>query len=360
MENTKKLTPLKKALIIFGITLGAIIALVLVILIGVHALTPVVFNGFYFNADAEYVTPGIFDGLVPQGYAYVEEEDGDVVYLQCGYMADGVSASRIYVTKQMSGSSSYVPAGYVELYNADGTPYTGHTGGITASDELVWLANDGDGDDNCVWVLSLNEIVAKAMLNEEKIVLETSFKPESRSAFCFADENYLWVGEFHDPEKYPTKDTHKFEVSGGTNSALVCAYKLDEDSEYGIAYQQVGETDVFTPELCLSVTDQVQGFTKTPDGFALSSSYGVSPSHIRFYSDVTKDAPDAAVSVNGNDVPVYFLDADALTKDVQAAPMSEEIFVKDGKLYVLFESACQKYIFGILTHGIHIYSYNLD
>lgn len=351
MENTKKLTPLKKALIIFGITLGAIVALVLAILIAIHALTPVVFNGFYFNADAEYVTPGIYDGLVPQGYAYEEENK---LYLQCGYMADGESASRIYVTDAEDVDDTF----YVELYTADGKPYTGHTGGITSALGFVWLANDGDGDDNCVWVMSLSELLSAK--NGGKITLKTSFKPESRSAFCFADGNYLWVGEFHDAEKYPTKDTHKFEVAGGTNSALVCAYKLDDASKYGIAYQQVSEAYVFTPELCLSVTDQVQGFTKTPDGFALSSSYGVSPSHLRFYSDVTKDAPDAALSVNGEDVPVYFLDAGALTKDVQAAPMSEEIFVKDGKLYVLFESACKKYIFGILTHGIHIYSYALD
>ena len=358
MENRKKVTPLKKALIIFLITLCAILALVLAILIGAHALTPVIFNEFYSNADAEYVTPGIYEGLVPQGYAYIEEEDGDVIYLQCGYMADGVSASRIYVTRQLSDSS--YDTGYVELYAADGTPYTGHTGGITSFGEFIWLANDGDGDDNCVWVLSLDEVIAKSLLNEEKVTLETSFKPESRSAYCFADGKYLWVGEFYDAEKYPTKDTHKFEVSGGTNSALICAYKLDETSKYGISYEQDGENAVVTPELLLSVTDRVQGFTRTPDGFALSSSYSVTPSHLRFYSDATKNSPDAALSVNGEDVPVYFLDADVLTKDVQAAPMSEEIFVKDGRLYVLFESACQKYIFGNFTHGIHIYSYALD
>ncbi len=351
MENAKKLTGWKKAFAIVGITLGAIVALVLAILIGIHALTPVVFNGFYFNADAEYVTPGIYEGLVPQGYAYVDENK---LYLQCGYMADGKSASRIYVTNSEDIDDTF----YVELYTADGKPYTGHTGGIASALGFVWLANDGDGDDNCVWVMSLAELLSAK--NGGKMTLKTSFQPESRSAYCFADGNYLWVGEFHDAEKYPTKDTHKFDVSGGTNSALVCAYKLDANSEYGIACEKDGEADVFTPELLLSVTDQVQGFTKTPDGFAISSSYAVSPSHLRFYSDVTKDTPDTALSVNGEDVPVYFLDADALTKDVQAAPMSEEIFVKDGRLYVLFESACQKYIFGNFTHGIHIYSYALD
>ena len=40
--------------------------------------------------------------------------------------------------------------------------------------------------------------------------------------------------------------------------------------------------------------------------------------------------------------------------------VSEEIFVKGDRLFVLFESACQKYIFGNLIRGTHIYSYELD
>ena len=37
--------------------------------------------------------------------------------------------------------------------------------------------------------------------------------------------------------------------------------------------------------------------------------------------------------------------------------MSEEIVCKDGKVYVLFESACTKYIFGNLIRGDRVYAY---
>lgn len=346
MKKIKNMHGAKKAFAIIGTLLCAIIALFFLILLCVHLFTPVVLNGFFSNAEKEYLTPGIYNGLVPQGYAYVEENN---IYLQCGHMADGESASRIYVTSAENTKES----NYVELYTADGKAYTGHTGGITSANGFVWLANDGDGDDNCVWVISLEEILAAE--NGGKITLKTKIHPETRSAYCYADDEYLWIGEFRDNKKYPTVESHRFEVSGGTNHALVCAYPLDNASDYGIA----ADGDKITPEIILSVTDLVQGMTITPAGdIILSTSYGLSKSHLYFYSNVLENNADTTFEINGKEIPVYFLDADNLSKDVAMPPMSEEIFAKDGKVFVLFESACQKYIFGNFTRGRHIYSYN--
>jgi hypothetical protein len=204
MGKRKNLTVGRKIVKWIGIVLGGLIALVAVIALCLHLFTPLVFRDFFGNADKEYLIPGLGNGLVPQGYAYVPEHD---VYLQCGYMTDGRA--------------------------------------------------------------------------------------------------------------------------------------------------------VFTPALALSVTNKVQGFTRTPGGFALSTSYGLGISHIYFHEDVTKGEADSSIRVNSTDVPVYFLDDDSLTRDLSAPPMTEEIFVKDGRLYVLPESACNKYIFGNLIHGRHVYSYEL-
>jgi hypothetical protein len=269
-------------------------------------------------------------------------------------MADGVSASRIYVTNAKDTKDTR----FVELYTSDGTPYTGHTGGITEAGGFVWLANDGEGEDNCVWVISLDEILSPE--NNGRITLVTRFHSETRAACCFADDQYLWVGEFNDGEKYVTDASHKFAVNGGENFALVCAYPLDTSSVYGVAFTEADGQAVFTPALALSVTNLVQGFTRTPEGFALSTSYGLGISHIYFHKDVTKGEADSSIAINGADVPVYFLDSESLTDDLSLPPMSEEIFVKDGRLYVLLESACKKYIFGNLIRGRHVYSYELE
>ena len=345
MSKIKDLKGAKKVFALFGIILGAIIAFLLLALLCVHLFTPVVFNGFFSNADAEYPIPGLGDGFVPQGLAYIEENDA---YLQCGYMADGVSASRIYLTNAENSKS-------IELYTSDNTPYTGHTGGITQYGNFVWLANDGEGEDNCVWVISLAEILAAE--NGGKVTLKTKFYPETRSAYCYADGDYLWVGEFRDDEKYPTAESHRFEVSGGTNYALVCAYRLDNSTEYGIAISD----NAVIPEFALSITDMVQGFTRTNDGgFVLSTSYGLNLSHLLFYNNTTADEADGSITVSGCEVPVYFLDSNNLSKDVTMPPMSEEICNKDGKIYVTFESASQKYIFGNFTRGRHVYSYCIE
>ena len=340
----------KKVFRIVLIALASLLALVALVLAGAHLLTPVVYGDFFDGEVAEFEAAGLGDGLVPQGFAYVEQHG---VYLQCGYMADG-SASRIYVIDEQSDHATR----YVTLLAEDGSAYTGHTGGLTAYDDLVWLANDGEGEDNCVWVMSLAEILAAE--NGGSITLTTKLQSETRAACCFADDQYLWVGEFNDGEKYVTDASHKFAVSGGENFALVCAYPLDASSVYGVAFTEADGKAVFTPALALSVTNLVQGFTRTPEGFALSTSYGLSVSHVYFHKDVTTGEADASIQVNGTDVPVYFLDSESLTDDLSLPPMSEEIFVKDGRLYVLLESACKKYIFGNLIRGRHVYSYELE
>ena len=219
MNKLKNLSVGKKIAVICGAIIVAFIALVLCLLLALHVITPLASIDFFVNSDPEYVTPGIYEGLVPQGYAYIGEKD---VYLQCGYMADGVSASRIYVTNATDTRDTF----FVELYTADGQPYTGHTGGLTSYSGIVWLTNDGEGDDNCMWVFTLAELLEA---KDGKVILKTKFQPESRAACCFADGEYLWIGEFNDGEKYVAKESHAF----GENNALICAYEIDTASEYG-------------------------------------------------------------------------------------------------------------------------------
>ncbi|MBQ9132245.1 MAG: hypothetical protein IJX62_07230 [Clostridia bacterium] len=340
--NTVKHTPILLSILKWlGISLAALLGLVALILLLVHLFTPVVYNDFYKDAKKEYKIPGLADGFIPQGFAYAQEEK---VYLQCGYMKDD-SASRIYVLPQGNEKKG---ARFVTLQTPDGTAYTGHTGGITTNGTLVWLANDGEGEDNCVWIFELSAILQAE--NGSALKVERRFYPESRAAYCHVEGDYLWVGEFHRPVDYPTKESHAFDVSADvTNRALICAYRLDASAPGGVVED--------APEMLLSVTDHVQGFTRTPDGtFVLSTSYGLATSHLLFYRDVTGEAADATLAINGRDVPVWYLDQEALTKDLEFAPMSEEPLLLNGRIYVLTESASQKYIFGNFTRGRHVYS----
>lgn len=323
------------------IVLSSLLALWLLI----QLVTTLIFFEFFRKSDKEFRTPGQSDGLVVQGFAYLPEQQ---FYLQCGYMADGVSASRIYIVPKNEPKKAY----YIELKNTDGTPYTGHTGGITAKGNFVWIANDGEGEDNRVWVLSLYDLFR---LNAgESYTLSTSFQPETRAAYCFVDGNYLWIGEFYRAVDYPTKESHTFAVSGDKEQhALIARYTLDPNSATGIA--EGG------PNAFLSVTDHVQGAERDKYGhFVLSTSYGLSKSHLLFYGDVLSGKNDAYLTVDGQDVPVWFLDDEALSKDLICPPMSEEIVIDNNRIFYLTESASKKYIFGNFIRGRHVYSLPLE
>jgi hypothetical protein len=329
------------------IALCAILAFVLLVLLLAPVVTTIIFHDFFKDAEKEFRIPGQADGMVSQGFTYLHEQKS---YLQCGYMADGVSASRIYIIPEFEPEKTY----YVELYTDDGTPYTGHTGGISVSGDFVFLANDGEGDANRVWVLSIYYLLASE--NGSRYTMTTYFHPETRAAYCYVDGDYLWVGEFHRPVDYPTKESHTFSVSGDVeHHALICAYPLDDTSATGI---KAG-----VPALLLSVTGQVQGMVRTEDGgFILSTSYGLSKSHLIFYKNIlaNQESADNALEIDGTNVPVWYLDANHLIRDLEAPPMSEEMVVRDGRVYYLTESACKKYIFGNFIRGRHVYSLPIE
>lgn len=139
----------------------------------------------------------------------------------------------------------------------------------------VWLANDGVGEDCCVW-----EISWEALLDEstDRITLTEYFIPECRASFCCAAGGYLWIGEFCGAGGYETKESHRFAMpSGEEHRALICGYALDGADG--------AVSDV--PDRILSVTDLAQGFAVNADGeLALSLSYGLSSSRLLFYENV--------------------------------------------------------------------------
>lgn len=335
---------LKKALKIILITLCSLILLIGLILLGAHLLTPVIYDDFFDKAIAEFETPGLDDGLVPQGITYLEDEQ---LYLQCGFMNDG-TAGRIYI---FSAAEAATPR-YVKLLSSDGEPYVEHVCGITTYADFVWLTTDGQGEENCVWVLSLSELLA--VPNGGSITLEKRFYPQTNASYCTVEGDYLWIGEFYREQNYPTDPTHHFTVANGVvHHSLVAVYRIDTTAELGIAD--------LTPVCMLSVPDLAQGFAITEDGnFIVSSSYAIASSLLYIYQPLEELTPDASINKDNTSIPVYFLDDEALDRLVVAPPMSEGIIVKDGRLVILFESACKKYIFGNFMRGRPVYSIPLE
>lgn len=336
----KKFSALKIVFIAF-VSLVALVAIVLVAAIGYFRLSVA---SYYSASKKEFVIPALSDDFVPQGMHYDKSSDS---FLVTGYSSSG-EASPIYIVSREDRGEFYKT---VRLANEDGSDFKGHAGGIVVAGKYVYVAG---GDDRCLYVFSCDEIFNAK--DGEKVVCKGAFSTK------FSDSDYvdvscvtvignrIIIGEFYREVGYPTLDSHKRTTKGGDyNQALAVAFELSAEEEFGI---------VPTPVCAYSMTDEVQGMYFADGKIYLSTSYGVAFSHILEY-DVSR-VNEASITVLGTETKLYELDSASLSYDYKIAPMSEEIEFVDGRLYVMCESASNKYIFGKLTGGKWCYSTDLE
>ena len=285
---------------------------------------------YYFGAsypvynttmNVEFAIPGLNDNFVPQGFCYDQTTD---TYLISGYMADK-TPSRIYrVRNGVSSEQDYITFKDGENF------HKGHVGGITVYGDNVWIASGGK-------VYRVNKTTLLNAGNGESVLTIDKFDPQNNSSFITAKNGYLLVGEFYKNGDYETDQSHYLEIDQNTtNKALAFCFEIDESCEFGISST--------TPIMALSLPNQVQGIDFTIDGKVItSSSYSIPDSHISIYDNVFTNENMTQMTVHGNTLPVYVLSKNNLSKDISAPAMSEEIVVKDGRIYILYESACCKY-----------------
>ena len=316
---------MKKILLIVGkvvmfIILG-VIALFLLTVIGLNVAKHFIYSEYYSIKTNICKNPGLNDGFVCQGIA-VSEENG--VILVCGYMKDKRNSS-IYVTDFES--NSY----YVELTRA-GEKYTGHAGGLAITGDTVYIANAKK-----IYSFPLESVLSAK--NGDIVDMGSGTKVNTNASFVYTDEEFLYVGEFHDGGKYVIEN-HEHETAEGTHYAICTKYALN---------------DLETPVAVYTLRNNVQGICFTPDGKAvLSTSYGLTDTVYYVYN-----LADIKVSDETFDgAPVYYLDK--LEKEIHGPAMGEDLDYYDGKIITLTESASTKYIFGKLFGATKIVGLNID
>lgn len=297
---------LKKIGKILLIVLGSLLALFLLVRGALNISKFFIYSEYYSIESRVCDNPGLGDGFVCQGIAVCEKENKIFV---AGYM-NNHSASRIYVTD--TDSKSY----YVSL-SINGKPYTGHAGGIAWHGDNVYVASDD----------SLHVLPIEALLNAKNgdtVEFTDKIPVNNQASFVYADENYIYVGEFHDGGQYVTE--HPYETPDGLYHAIVSRYPAN---------------DLSKPDKVYSIRNKVQGICFTPDGrVILSTSYGLSDSVYYVYNE--KDAIDSGLTLDG--APVYYLNG--CVKEIKGPAMAEELDWYNGKIITLTESASNKYIFG--------------
>lgn len=308
---------------------------------------------YYNNSKVMFATPGVTDSnFVPQGMTYDAESK---VFYFTGYMSDD-TAARVYFSKD----GGY---DYAELLNADGSAYTDHTGGIEIFDKYVYITGE---DSHGLDVFLLEDVLKGSAGEGAKMqgTVKTYNSPAHVYAYEFEGQKYIMAGSYHKDETvYLTPDHEQIKTpSGDQNYSVMTVLKLDAEKPYGI------DPD---PVAIISAREMIQGICITPDRqMVVSTSWGLSPSQLFFY-DLDKVQCIEEYNYKSADgefdftVPCYFVDDSCLVRQVQAAPMSEELVCLqdengNDRIIVFCESACNKYIFGKLTTGFKTFGYKYE
>lgn len=298
---------IKKILKIALTVLSALLSLVIVVWGALNILKFAIYSDYYSIESTLCDNPGLSDGFVCQGICALEDKGKIFV---SGYMADK-SASRIYVTDYES--NSY----FVNLALENGKAFTGHAGGIAIWGDRVYIANGS----------KLYFASAKSILNSkngDSVTITVGAEVNNSASFVFADEEHVYVGEFHDGGAYITD--HPYETKNGTQYAIVSKYT---------------HNDLTAPVKIYSIPDRVQGMCITDSGkIIFSTSYGLTDSEYLVYEEGS--AKDSGLTLDG--ASVYLLE-DRI-KQISGPAMGEELDFSNGKVITLTESASDKYIFG--------------
>ncbi|MEG9298246.1 lamin tail domain-containing protein [Mangrovibacillus sp. Mu-81] len=295
------------------------------------------YQGLWDISSDGPVIAGLSQGLVPQGLTYYKKKDW---LLTISYVDDGIRPGTITVTDRTTGEL----VKSVVLYNTDGTPYTGHAGGVTVSRDHGWVASE-----NHLFSFKLSDLVQAEDNGEIQFTEQIPLPVEA--AYTVYDEGILWVGEFYEASSYPTDPSHHIQNRDGEmHYAWMIGFDLERNNDTLSEEHWNGSPDhVAVPDYVLSTTGKVQGAIiqkAALNGVTLSTSYGRANDSVLYrYEYPLKEDPHAYVAVEGKQVPLWFLDGHTAKprQSIEAIPMPEGIVEVQKELYVVFESGADKY-----------------
>ena len=268
-------------------------------------------KNFYNMATKEYLIPGLDSSFSSQGIC--ETPDHKYI-LVSGYMYNK-TPSRIYlINRKTKKIDKYFT---LRLNNKD---FNKHAGGIETDGKNVWIVASGK---------LYNFSYSKLNSNKKYIEIDGVLNTLNGADFLTIDGDNLWVGEFYLKNKYETIKSHHI----GDNKAISFRFKINSNKKNGVDEK---------PDMALSTPDKVQGMAITSNRIILSTSYGLTKSHIYFYNKVTSGISEYFTDTRGK-IPLYVLKESDLIKDLKIPAMSEEIEIINNRLFIMNESSTRKY-----------------
>ncbi|MDO5448344.1 MAG: hypothetical protein Q4F70_01910 [Clostridia bacterium] len=320
----------------------SIVVLLLVIYLVFFALIHINSSEYYKTAEKEFIIPGLGDGFVPQGITF---DDKSSFYLVCGYMSND-EAARIYMVDPDTNDFSFI-----SLNDVDGKPDKSHICGIATYGRFAFVTT---GEKVNVFRL--------ADINNPDYNVATpidSFDSDNIPAFCYVVNDTLYVGEFYRSKSYETPESHHIQTDTGEYQMAIMT--VFDANELTAALSSKGAIDDVAPKAIYSIQSGAQGMCILKGGqICISSSWGLSTSHVTIYDDPMKSnltADDKFTIESGKEIPLYYLSQENVIKDYKLPAMAEELALDGDKVLIMNESASNKYFFGKLIGGKYCYSF---
>ena len=269
--------------------------------------------------------PGLAEGLVPQGVGYLSEQDWLLV---AGYRNDKDSSALIAVERESGAIRKEVFLQY-----QDGSLYAGHAGGVCVTGKNIFIANASH-----LYRISLDKFLS--LPESGKCAFDEEIPVPVNASYCACAEGVLWVGEFQYGSDYQTDRSHRAKTADGTMKAWTCGYRLRDDTENELAPYGT----VAVPDVLLEMTERIQGVTVLNGEIYLSQSYGRNNFSVLYkYAPISDRPADSEGTVDGMQIPLWFLDKNTQTDILICPPMTECLCTVGDDVYVLFESGAESY-----------------
>lgn len=293
------------------------------------------YTDFLALAEQRFIIPGLKQVLTPQGIAACPTTGRTYI---SSYSVDTIP-SVIIVTEAVTDA---LVAEY-HLYNADGSPFTSHVGGIAVTETHIYVSDKMDSDGSYqIAAIPLAELPGEGSHNIT--VMETIPMAMSPSMMNYSG-GHLWVGNFYHPKAdYNLSPNMEYTTTAQDGSEYGC-YIMGFDMTQG-HNRLLSEDPYPMPDVILAAPDRIQGITLTETGkVVLSQSYGrANDSTLLIYSLNSGEQPDLELTLNGQLVPAFLLDGNRLAQSINSIPMSEGLTTDaDGRVLILYESGAIRY-----------------
>ena len=292
------------------------------------------FKEFLDSGEKYALIPGLKQGIVPQGLA--RNPKTGYVYISAYFTISGKPSVILVLDETGAFVAEY------HMYKSDGTPFTGHMGGICATEEYLYFSGPSTSDGYySVGELAFSDLPTTGC--HDVTFTSTVALPISTS-YLFYDNGAVWAGNFYLEGSY---DLGKFfnvktATSDGKSYGGYAAMFLVDGETKRLTIPE-GE-NYAVPVLTLACPDKVQGFAYRDGMVALSISYGRNNNSYLDFFAINLDEASSSFTADGKTYPMIVLDGKNRTKTVTAMGMTEGLtLAENGDVLILFESGAQKY-----------------